>query len=344
MERILEASMGIEQDDITDTTEPIAMRLRSSRRRKSDFVPDKQNDYSEWDDLRRHMYYTEDDDDTVHSTIRVEPYMAVFDNAFIRWFLYVYFVLTFGSVAYETYNSAIFAHLSDAYIANALTPNLPFCETPFASTQYMAQGASALAHLPYVPALLLGISYASSEIMPTVEQHRGLLWTQFALQLYTSVCGHMLPNPSAVFCQEISIGLAFVLLYQIFLATTSETAKQQFAWTNVVLFIATCLAGYLILGLMPIVFMSFAIVMVFCIAFPDAFGLITPYGRHILLRIFGLSVCVLALETAGCDWLNANIGTDCPYHLLFDLLFWQVLGSAVDVVILSPAGNLRSSP
>ena len=327
MERILEASMGIEQDDITDTTEPIAMRLRSKNKR------------SEWDDLRHHVYYTEvdDDNDCIHSSIIVEPYMSVFDNAFVRWCLQGYFVLALMSISYNTYHFI----LSDAYIANALTPNLPFCETPFASTQYMAQGASALAHLPYVPTLLLGISYASSEMMATVEQHRGLLWTQFALQLYTSVCGHMLPNPSAVFCQEISIVLAFVLLYQIFMATTSETAKQQFAWTNVVLFIATCLAGYLILGLMPIVFMSFAIVMVFCIAFPDAFGLITPYGRHILLRIFGLSVCVLALETAGCDWLQTNMSVECPYHLLFDLLFWQVLGSAVDVVVLSPAGNLR---
>jgi hypothetical protein len=330
MERVLENCMGIEHDDITETMEPIAMRLRSK------------NKGSDWDDLRRHVYYTEveDDNDCIHSSINVKPYMSVFDNTYVRWFLQGYFVLALVSISYNTYHFI----LSDEYITNAITPNLPFCETPFASTQYMAQGASALAHLPYVPALLLGISYASSEIMPSVEQHRGLLWTQFALQLFTSVCGHMIPNPSAVFCQEISIGLAFVLLYQIFMATTSESAKREFGWTNVVLFIATCLAGYLIIGLMPIVFMSFAIVMVFCIAFPDAFGLITPYGRHILLRIFGLSVCVLALETAGCEWLNANVSVECPYHLLFDLLFWQVLGSAVDVVVLSPAGNLRSSP
>ena len=64
--------------------------------------------------------------------------------------------------------------------------------------------------------------------------------------------------------------------------------------------------------------------------------LITPHGRDILFRLFALSVCVLGLETAGCEWLHINVSVECPYHVLFDLLFWQVLGSAVDVVILSP--------
>jgi hypothetical protein len=74
----------------------------------------------------------------------------------------------------------------------------------------------------------------------------------------------------------------------------------------------------------------------FRVAFPDAFGLITLDGQNILFSIFALASSVLVMETLGCDWFMENVSLNYPYHLLFDLLFWQVLGSAVDVIIMSP--------
>ena len=56
------------------------------------------------------------------------------------------------------------------WLTEALRPNLPFCEEPFAVTPFMAQGASAMAHLPYVPAVLLAVSAAAPETMPTLDK------------------------------------------------------------------------------------------------------------------------------------------------------------------------------
>ena len=246
-----------------------------------------------------------------------------------------YFFLTFGKAIISSFSK------EESYYNHALTPNLPFCETPFAMTPYMAQGASAMAHLPYVPILLLGIYYACPEIIPSFKSEnshkiKNLLWTQTVLQLFTSLGGHMLPNPRAVLNQEISITIAFAFLYLFFDFTTSHKNMCAIDIRSFVCVVMISIIGYIKFGLMPIIFTLFtsAVSLSFVIKF--AFGLLTPYSRTILLSIFIPTSVVLVIETIACEWLLKNVSYLLPWHLLFDILFWQVLGSAIDVIIVSP--------
>jgi hypothetical protein len=153
------------------------------------------------------------------------------------------------------------------YIEMATTPNLLFCEAPFSATPYMAQGASALAHLPYVPSFLLGISYVSPDTIPMLDsnnniygkyvyKNKQLLWNQFVLQIVTSL-GHMIPNPRAIMSQEISIALSFLILFNFLEITTPNKSKFLFEIKAYFLFTSIFLIGYFVVGLMPIIFTAF---------------------------------------------------------------------------------------
>lgn len=226
----------------------------------------------------------------------------------------------------------------------AMTPNLPFCETPFAMTPYMAQGASAMAHLPYVPVLLLAIGTVSPEIIPTLDNRinpraqkiKQLLRLQIALQTITSMGGHMLPNPRVVMNQETSIAVAFLLLYSFFDLTTPEKSRWIIDFGTFASVGFLSIVGYLWFGLMPVIFTVFAASLAMSYTIKDAFGLLTPYSRMTLLSIFVPTASVLAVETIACDWLLTNVSYLLPWHLLFDILFWQVLGSTIDIIVISP--------
>jgi hypothetical protein len=226
----------------------------------------------------------------------------------------------------------------------AMTPNLPFCETPFAVTPYMAQGASAMAHLPYVPVLLLAIGSVSSETIPALDNRtnprahkiKQMLWIQTGLQTITSFGGHMLPNPRIVMNQETSIAIAFLLLYSFFDLTTSERSRWFVDFNAFVIFAFLSIFGYVWFGLMPVIFTVFAASLGMSYTVKGAFGLLTPYSKTTLLYIFVPTATVLAVETVACDWLLKNVSYLLPWHLLFDILFWQVLGSAIDVIVISP--------
>ena len=225
----------------------------------------------------------------------------------------------------------------------AMTPNLPFCETPFAVTPYMAQGASAIAHLPYVPILLLAIGSVSPETIPVLDNRtnprahkfKQLLWIQTLLQTISSIGGHMLPNPRVVMNQETSIALAFLLLYSFFDLTTPEKTRRIIDFSSFATMGFFSIVGYLWFGLMPVIFTVFAASLAMSYTIKDAFGLLTPYSKTTLLSVFLPTATVLAVETIACEWLLTNVSYLLPWHLLFDILFWQVLGSTIDVIVIS---------
>jgi hypothetical protein len=281
----------------------------------------------------------------IHSRINYE-----YDNVFsslVNFKLVNYIVNTYITIAsaisiYFIFNSTFEIISVNDFIKTAKTVNLPFCETPFAVTPYMAQGASALAHLPYVPLFLLGMSYAAPESIPTLDRgktakmNKKLLWIQSALQLFTSIGGHMLPNPRVVLNQEISILLAFAFLFTFLEITTPSKSKHLFKPKLFLLFTSIFMIGYLTIGLMPVIFMSFITAVLTSYLIEDSFGLITNKGSTALLSVFIPTVFVLLIETICCSWLITNISTNMPWHVVFDIMFWQVTGSAIDVIILSP--------
>ena len=284
-----------------------------------------------------------------HFTMTASDFLGVFyADATIKRFKYwivgffnVYFVWAAASAVYATVSFLDKTSLKTSFLDQALTPNLPFCETPFAMTPYMAQGASAMAHFPYVPLLLLGVFHASPELIPSFTSKNAgkinrLLWIQTALQLFTSVGGHMLPNPRMVLNQEISISIAFAFLYWFFDITTSDKSKWKIDFGAFASVAMLSIVAYLRFGIMPIIFTLFIAAVALSYIIQSAFSLLTAHSRKLLLSIFVPTAIVLAVETVACDWLLTNVSVLLPWHLLFDILFWQVLGSAIDVIIISP--------
>ena len=146
----------------------------------------------------------------------------------------------------------------------------------------------------------------------------------------------MLPNPRVVINQETSIAVAFLLLYSFFDLTTHEKTRRVIDFGTFASVGFLSIVGYLWFGLMPVIFTVFAAALAMSYTIKDAFGLLTPYSRTTLLSIFVPTATVLAVETIACDWLLTNVSYLLPWHLLFDILFWQVLGSTIDVIVISP--------
>ena len=339
--------LGIESpvekdDDVGDVAEVSPSVLPPTSDNEDDEEDEKEDD--EEDDEEEGVRENAEDEtleyEQIHSRFEVDFYKDIryvlSSSQFnLVFYSYVSFVaMTMSLAAYEL-------SLDGSYVEFLKTPNLPFCEKPFSVTPFMAQGASAMAHLPYVPALLLGIGYASPEMCGTLNpecnsyahENRLFLLIQFALQLFTSVSGHMIPNPRAVMSQEISIALSFILLYNFFNLTTPQKTRNMIDSQTVSMVIAVCVSGFLTVGLLPVIAVAFITAATLEYIIPGAFSLLTPKSRLILLYSFLTCAVSLLIETIGCNWLFSD---ECPWHIVFDLLFWQVLGSAVDVVILSP--------
>jgi len=278
--------------------------------------------------------------ENIHSSINFKE--AMNDICCTRVALFVFNIhVLIGFTSYLFfYFQEQFIQFSSSYIEMAMTPNLPFCEQPFAMTPYMAQGASALAHMPYIPLFLLGVANACPGIIPAMDSPshdvRGFLWSQTMLQLFTSVGGHILPNPRMVMNQEISILLAFVCLFRLLELTTPSKSKELVNWRLCAAFGLSSVVCYLTVGLMPVIFTCFIAAITMGTYVEGAFGLLTPRGNKVLLAIFLPTALVLVVESTSCEWLQTNVSSYIPWHLLFDVLFWQVLGSALDVIVISP--------
>jgi len=262
-----------------------------------------------------------------YSTFQLDfnkEFQMIFTSPEFTTLFNLYAGLVLLSISAATYN---WFAMNESFASN---PELQL----FAITPYVARSTSAIANLPYIPALFLGISYASPEMCDTLNplrseyanDNRLFLWIQFALQLFTSVG----PNPCAAFNQEISTGLAFILLYNFFNLTTPNQSKQLIDAKAASIIIAMSVTGFLSVGLMPILFVGFALALSLELVVPNAFGLLTPDARLALLYPFGACVLTLLIDTLRC------MGNVCPLPVAFDILFWQVLASSVDVVILSP--------
>lgn len=263
-----------------------------------------------------------------YSTFQLDfnkEFQMIFTSPEFTTLFNLYAGLVLLSISAATYN---WFAMNESFASN---PKLQL----FAITPYVVRSTSAIANLPYIPALFLGISYASPEMCDTLNpirseyanDNRLFLWIQFALQLFTSVVGC---NPDSAFSQEISTGLAFILLYNFFNLTTPHHSKQLIDAKATSIIIAMSVTGFLSAGLMPILFVGFALALSLELVVPNAFGLLTPDARLALLYPFGACVLTLLIDTLRC------MGNVCPLPVAFDILFWQVLASSVDVVILSP--------
>ena len=221
--------------------------------------------------------------------------------------------------------------------------DLPFCEPPYELSSTISQPASMIAHLPYVPILLLVVARPPPHAAAT-----RLLIVQSALQIWTALAGHALGNPRAVRTQEVSIvlvGLAFHALIQSVSARPrpntpppgllggmlGEPANEVLAT-----FIGICL-WYLAFGLWSAIVVGL-VVLVAVVAHADIFGRLSPTAITTLAVSTPLMFCMLAAEVTFCASLLRI--SRVPWHVPFDVVFWQVYWSVIDVIALAKPGSV----
>ena len=146
----------------------------------------------------------------------------------------------------------------------------------------------------------------------------------------------MIPNPRSVLNQEISIILAFYFLFSFLELTTPKKSKYLFKQKAFFIFTSIFMIGYFVIGLIPIIFSGFVTTVLLNFVIEDAFGLITTKGRTVLLATFVPTAVILLIETTTCSWLLNNISNQVPWHIAFDVMFWQLVGSVIDVIVISP--------
>jgi len=253
-----------------------------------------------------------------------------------------------------------------AWIAHAAEPNSvsehQFCEETFAVSPHVAQAGSCLAHMPYVALVLLGLTgfplLGSPSLLPAIDARervggkadevndariaRRLLWIQVALQTFTGLAGHALPNPAAIATQEISILLAFGMLALLLLYTSEWGVADKTDKGNWIplLLPAIAVGVYLSFGLLPVIFITGLVCVGVSLLVKSAFDRFTDRAKLALGMIFAMTLAVLGAETLGCEFLQNSVAGAVPWHMAFDIMFWQVLLGYLDLCLIAPPGEL----
>lgn len=212
------------------------------------------------------------------------------------------------------------------------TTSKTFCVNELTLYSYMAEGAAIVAHLPYIPITFLGISYMSPEMCWTLNpsvnayanENRLFLWVQFVLQSITTI-GSI--NPDIVCIKEISAALYLIMFYNFFNLTTPTSSKNSIDSYKISYVIAICMFGLFSIEYIPVMLSGFIVAVSLEFAIPGAFDLLTPDGRITLLYCLAISSTVMLVESIKYSEIMG---------LGFNLIFWQVFSSVVDVIILSP--------
>jgi hypothetical protein len=248
--------------------------------------------------------------------------------------------------------------------------HLPFCEVPFQYSDTVAQLPSFILHLPFVPLFLFACrakyllhtrqqlrntaagSGAASE-PPSLTSALGIEATilhfgskvtgpamkmvawQAAFQLWTAV-GHWIPNPRKILIQEVAMLVSIVYIKHILDATSETDERGRVPTVDMCQLLVFMFAVYGTFGLMPTISLTSGLLFFVCpsIIMPD----LTPVAKKTLLGIGLFCLALLTIETRFCDGLLAM--APVSWHAPFDLLFWQVLWSAFDYMILSDAGSV----
>lgn len=199
---------------------------------------------------------------------------------------------------------------------------------------------------------------------------RFALKVQIVLQAFTAF-GHCVPNPEVFFIAPISAMLMFMFIASVVDAThvTVTGKKDGKTWIdrlhNVTRFLEkvyrregqglTIYHEFFTFGVCMVVTILFSHIMVailgmlpFFLMFAytkNIFTNLTTVSRVILVLLFVVDVLILFGETYSCHWL-LQINEAVPWHAPFDLMFWQVTASAIDVMIILPGTTIfkKASP
>lgn len=166
--------------------------------------------------------------------------------------------------------------------------------------------------------------------------------------MWTALAGHALGNPRAVRTQEVSIvlvGLAFHAFVQSIAAAPRPNAPPAGVLggrlgepCNEVL--ATCVGvclWYLAFGLASAIVVGFVVIAAI-VVHANIFGRLSPVAVTTLAVATPLMFCMLGVEVAFCATLLRV--SRAPWHVPFDVVFWQGYWSIIDVIALAKPGSV----
>ena len=265
----------------------------------------------------------EDEDkypDYPHSRLDFEFNKCVEEFDYRPLMLCVYGMCFVGMVGFMSY--PIYELVLESYIANSSSIILY-------SASIQSECSRFLAHLPYIPTFLLCTSYAYPEIIDTLNVNtssdaitiRLFLWFQFILQGFASFGRSMGP----LIFEEMMLILGTAMFYVLFQLATPTTTSVMIDIDRFATLLHVLVAGYLLYGLNTVLFIIFGLIVVLQPFVRDAFSLITSEGYTILLYT---AVPVLVANVL-CIVVPSS-------QIVCDILLFQVMGSVVDFIIISP--------
>ena len=103
--------------------------------------------------------------------------------------------------------------------------------------------------------------------------------------------------------------------------------------------ITVLIVSMYLIGLQNSINISITIIAFFLICGYNIMDKLTKKAFYMVISILFLSFTILALENIYCEFL-LSIMPDFPWHFVFDIIFWQVFGSLLPLLVLSTDGYL----
>ena len=259
--------------------------------------------------------------DYPHSRLDFDFYKYLDDHDLCRTIVLGTYCLSFiamiGVMSYPLYEWVL-----ESYTANSSSIVLY-------TTSIQSECSRFLAHLPYIPSFLLGISYTYPDTISSLNVNinhdahlvRMFLWFQFWLQAFASV-GRGL---GTILFEEMVIMFGTSMVYTLFQLSSPTKTSELITVNRFSTVLCLLVSGYLLYGLNSTIFLIFGLIMTMYPFLQDAFSLITLDGYAIVVYTF---IPVISTYVISIAFPSIQI--------VYDILLCQVMGSIVDFIIISP--------
>ena len=192
---------------------------------------------------------------------------------------------------------------------------LEFCEPIYYYNYYIPQFISTLGHFPYFPIFLLLTNFLYFNKLKI-----NFVKIQTTLQLITMI-GHMVINPYLYYIPQISSLLTIYWMYNFILLTTSDMFKPNL--NNLIIMLLLVYFNVYSFGLLHSIFINFTIFIII-LYYNNFCNKLQNFNKKLIFFLFSLSFIILGLELKYCNNLILF-----PWHIFFDILFWQINGSII---------------
>lgn len=192
---------------------------------------------------------------------------------------------------------------------------LEFCEPIYYYNNYIPQFISTLGHFPYFPIFLLLTNFLYFNKLKI-----NFVKIQTTLQLVT-MAGHMVINPYLYYIPLLSSLLTIYWMYNFILLNTSDIFKPNL--NNLIFILSIVYFNVYFFGLLYSIFINFMI-FILILNYNNYCNKLHYFYKKLIFSLFCTSFTLLGLELTYCNNLVIF-----PWHVLFDIMFWQISGSII---------------